>query len=161
MEILNRNNARHLDKVRIVGKGVNEIIQIEAALTAAEDRGLDLILVSEDVSPPVVRIQDLKKLEYEKKKARKKKQPTSSLKEIRFLINISEHDLAIKISKIDKFLKKGNKVKISVKLKGREREKPQRAQELIMKVAQEVPCKLIKISGPIAMAILEPIKEKK
>ena len=161
MEILSRKSARRLDKVRIVGKGVNEIIGIDAALLAAEDRGLDLVLVSEDVSPPVVRIQDLKKIEYEKKKARKKKQPTSSLKEIRFLINISDHDLAIKTAKIGKFLEKGNKVKVSVRLKGREREKPQRAQELIQKVAESLPCKMMKVSGPMAIAILEPLKEKK
>ena len=111
MEILNRKSAHRLDKVRMVGKGINEIIGIEEALSAAEDRGLDLVLVSEDVSPPVVRIQDLKKIEYEKKKARKKKQPTNALKEIRFLINISDHDLAIKTDKIGKFLEKGNKVK--------------------------------------------------
>ena len=161
MEILDRKSARRLDKVRMVGKGINEIIRIDDALSAAEDRGLDLVLVSEDVSPPVVRIQDLKKIEYEKKKARKKKQPTSSLKEIRFLINISDHDLSIKSDKIEKFLLKGNKVKISVRLKGREREKPERAQELIMKVAESLPCKLMKVSGPMAMAILEPLKEKK
>lgn len=160
MEILNRKSARRLDKVRIVGKGVNEIIGIEDALIAAEDRGLDLVLVSEDVSPPVVRIQDLKKIEYEKKKARKKKQPTSSLKEIRFLINISDNDLAIKSAKIEKFLQKGNKVKVSVRLKGREREKPEKAQELIRRIAEPLPCKMVKINGPMAMAILEPLKEK-
>lgn len=145
----------------MVGKGTNEIIEIETALSSAEDRGLDLVLVSEDVSPPVVRIQDLKKLEYEKKKARKKKQPTNALKEIRFLINISDNDLAIKSSKIEKFLIKGNKVKVSVRLKGRERERPEKAQELIRRVAESLPCKMIKIAGPMAMAILEPIKEKK
>jgi translation initiation factor IF-3 len=161
LEILDRKSAKRLDKVRIVGKGVNEIIAIGDALSAAEDRGLDLVLVSEDVSPPVVRIQDSKKIEYEKKKARKKKQPTSALKEIRFLINISDHDLEIKTNKIGKFLEKGNKVKLSVRLKGREREKPERAQELIDKVASALPCKMVKVAGPMTMVILEPVKEKK
>ena len=106
---------------------------------------------------------DLKKIEYEKKKAKKKKPTaTNSVKEMRFLVNISDNDLSIKIAKINKFLQNGNKVKISVKLKGREKERPQRAHELIEKVAEStVGCKLNKIPGNIAMALLEPIKEKK
>ena len=71
LEILNKNNIRGLNKVRMVGRDTNEIIHIEEALELADDQGLDLILVSRDVSPPVVRIQDLKKIEYEKKKAKK------------------------------------------------------------------------------------------
>lgn len=163
MEILNKYNIRGLDKVRMVGRDTNEIISIEDALALADNQGLDLILVSKDVSPPVVRIQDLKKIEYEKKKAKKRKQPSSgSVKEMRFLINISENDLQIKIAKINKFLQSGNKVKVSVKLKGREKEKPQRAFELIEKIADSaVSCKVNKIPGNIAMALLEPAKEKK
>ena len=140
MERLNKRNIGGLSKVRMVGRNINEIIQIEDALEQADDQGLDLILVSKDVSPPVVRIQDLNKIEYEKKKARKKNASSSSsgtVKEMRFLVNISENDLSIKIAKINKFLKSGNKVKVSVKLKGRERERPQRAFELLEKIRQD------------------------
>ena len=164
LEILNKYNIRGLDKVRMVGRDTNEIISIEDALALADNQALDLILVSKDVSPPVVRIQDLKKIEYEKKKAKKRKQSSSggSVKEMRFLINISENDLLIKIAKINKFLQSGNKVKVSVKLKGREKEKPQRAFELIEKIADSaVCCRVNKIPGNIAMALLEPVKEKK
>ena len=159
MEVLNRINSKKLDRVRMVGRGINEIISINEALGQAEDKGLDLVLVSADVSPPVVRIQDFKKLEYEKKKAKKSsKQVTSSLKEIQFKVNISEHDLTTKISKIATFLKRGDKVKISVRLKGREREKPERAFELINKISESVECKKINLSAPGPMAILEPVK---
>ena len=107
MEILNKYNIRGLDKVRMVGRDTNEIVSIQDALALADDQGLDLILVSKDVSPPVVRIQDQKKIEYEKKKAKKRKQAnTGTVKEMRFLINISENDLQIKIAKINKFLQK-------------------------------------------------------
>ncbi len=161
MEILNRTTAAKLDKVRMVGRDLNEIITIGEALTRAEDLGLDLVLVSADVNPPVVRVQDFKKLEYEKKKARKASAKQSqTLKEIRFMVNISDYDLETKVNKIDKFLKRGDKVKIMVRLKGRERETPNRAYELLDKVAQKVECKYTKIEGPMAIAILEPVKKK-
>ena len=142
----------------MVGNGLNEIVHISEAFGRAEDLGLDLVLVSTDVKPPVVRIQDFKKIEYEKKKARKASKQVSSLKEVQFKINISDHDLATKISRIEKFLQRGDKVKISVRLKGRERENPARADELINRVETSVECKANKIPGPMAVSILEPFK---
>lgn len=158
LEILSRASTRNLSKVRIVGNGINEIIHINEAFGRAEDLGLDLVLVSDEAIPPVVRIQDFKKIEYEKKKARKANKQVSSLKEIQFKINISDHDLATKVNKIDKFLQRGDKVKISVRLKGRERENPERAFELLEKIGSSVDCKYNRIPGPVAIAILEPVK---
>ena len=159
LEILNKASAQRFSKVRMVGRGENEIMLIDDALRQADEKGLDLVLVSEDVTPPVVRIQDFKKLEYEKKKAKKtSKQSVSTLKEIQFKVNISDHDLMTKISKISSFLKRGDKVKISVRLKGRERENPDRAFELINKISESVECKRINLSAPGPMAILEPLK---
>lgn len=160
MEVIGRAAAHRFNKVRIVGEGVNEIITIQEAVRQAEDLGLDLVLVSDEATPPVVRIEDFKKLEYEKKKAKKaNKQQVSALKEVQFKINISEHDLATKLAKIDKFLERGDKVKVSIKLKGRERENPERAYELLQKVSSSVECKANDIPGPIAMTILEPVKK--
>lgn len=161
MEILSRASAQNLSQVRMVGNGLNEIIHISEAFGRAEDLGLDLVLVSTDVKPPVVRIQDFKKIEYEKKKARKASKQVSSLKEIQFKINISDHDLATKISKIEKFLERGDKVKISVRLKGRERENPERAYDLLGRVETAVNCKVNKVPGPMAISILEPVKTTK
>ena len=158
MEIVNRAIAQRLKEVRMVGNGINEIIHIDEALHIAEDRGLDLVLVSEEVTPPVVRIQDFKKIEYNKKKARKaSKQTNLPLKEIYFKVNISDHDLSTKVSKIDNFLKRGNKVKISVRLKGRENDSPERAVDLIKRVVSLVECQYNIIPGPMAIAILEPV----
>ena len=161
MENINRFTARKLGEVRLVGKGSNEITTAIEAFEKADAQGLDLILVSKDVTPPVVRIQDQKKIEYEKKKARKASKQTSSLKEVQFKINISDHDLSTKINNIEKFLSRGDKVKISVKLKGRERDNPQRAKELLKKVIESCDAKSSFLSGPIAMAMLEPVKKKK
>ena len=162
MEIVNQAIAKRLNDVRMVGNGTNKIISITEALTIAQEKGLDLVLVSEEVTPPVVRIQDHKKIEYNKKKARKASKPVNKpLKEIYFKINISDHDLGTKISKIDNFLKRGSKVKISVRLKGRERDNPERALELIKRVASKIECQCNIVPGPVAIAILEPINTKK
>jgi translation initiation factor IF-3 len=160
LENINRFTARKLGEVRLVGKGSNEIVSAVEAFERADSLGLDLILVSKDVTPPVVRIQDQNKIEYEKKKARKASKQTSSMKEVQFKINISDHDLSTKISHIEKFLARGDKVKISVRLKGRERDHPQRARELVQKVVDSCKAKASFMSGPIAMAMLEPIKHK-
>lgn len=161
MEIITRSQASHLREVRFVGKGSNEIVDISSVFDEAESKNLDVVLVSDDVKPPVVRIQDFKKLEYEKKKAKKQsKQHTSTLKEIQLKINISDHDLDTKINAVRKFLERGDKVKVMVRLKGRERENPERARELIQRVASAVECKENVMPGPIAISILEPQKIK-
>lgn len=161
MEIVTRALALKLDRVRMVGEGLNEIISIQDALSQAEEQGLDLVIVSDNSTPPVVRIQDFKKLEYERKKARKASPKANSLKEVQFKINISDHDLGTKIARIQKFLAHGDKVKVSVRLKGREREHPERARELIKRVGETVECKFNEVPGPVAIAILEPVKSKK
>ncbi|MFK7873776.1 MAG: translation initiation factor IF-3 [Oligoflexales bacterium] len=158
MEIVDRARAQQLDKVRLVGESQNEIIQIQDAMSRARDMGLDLVLISADVKPPVVRIQDLKKVEYERKKARKIGRHVSTMKEIQFKVNISDHDLSTKISRIEKFLERGDKVKVLVRLKGRERENPDRAVALVEKVAESVECKMSRVAGHMVTAILEPVK---
>ena len=162
LDILNRKDAPRFGKVRIVGTGINEIITIEAALAQAEDVGLDLVLVSDEASPPVVRVQDFKKIEYEKKKARKASLKSQSiLKEIQFKVNISDHDLGTKLAKINKFLEKGDKVRIQVRLKGRERENPERAFQLLTRITEATQARITPIPGPVAMALLEPMKLQK
>lgn len=159
MDVLTRALARSFPKVRLVGEGSNEIVPTEFALRQADEQGLDLVIVSDKSDPPVVRIQDFKKLEYEKKKAKKKQAPSSELKEIQLKVNISDHDLETKISAMRRFLERGDKVKVTVRLKGRERESPQRAQELINRVSKAVECRVSRLPGPMTIAILEPTKE--
>ena len=100
MEVINRTNSRQYSQVRLVGEDVNEIVAIGDALRRAEDEGLDLCLVSDKSTPPVVRLQDFKKLLYEQKKAKSKQTKGSELKEIQFKINISDHDLQTKMNNI-------------------------------------------------------------
>lgn len=161
MKVLEQSDLRTMRDVRLVGEGTNTIVPILEAWKKAEDEGLDLVLVSSaDANPPVVRIQDYKKLQYEKKKKQKQNKQKSDLKEIQLKANISDHDLQTKVNNIDKFLERGDKVKIVVRLKGRERDNPKRAYDLIEKVVESVTvgCKMNRLPGPIAMAILEPAK---
>jgi translation initiation factor IF-3 len=160
LDIITRAMARTFPKVRLVGEGSNEIVATEFALNQADEAGLDLVVVSDKSDPPVVRIQDYKKLEYEKKKAKQTKQKSSELKEIQLKVNISDHDLQTKINNITRFLERGDKVKVTVRLKGRERDTPERAHQLVNKVTEGLTCKVSKIPGPIAMALLEPISTK-
>ena len=155
MDILTRAMARSVPRVRLISEGTNEIVPTEFAFRQADEVGLDLVIVSDKSDPPVVRIQDYKKLEYEKKKARQTKAKTSELKEIQLKVNISGHDLETKIAAIRRFLERGDKVKLTVRLKGREREAPERAQQLITRVAEVVACKVSKLPGPMTIAILE------
>ncbi len=160
MEVLDRFSSKFYTQVRLVGghKG-NEVVSIDEALRRASDEGLDLILVGPDSKPPVVKIQDFKKIQYEAKKAKSKHQRVSTTKEIQLKLNISDHDLNTKINAIKKFLERGDKVKANVRFKGRERENPERAQELFDKILLQVTCKSSRVRGPSPIMILEKSTE--
>lgn len=157
MQVINRAAARNYTKVRLVGNDSNEIVSVLEALSRAEEAGLDLVMISDKGDFPVMRVQDFKKVQYELKKA-KKKQIVQELKEIQLKLNIADHDFQTKLSAIDKFLDRGDKVKVVVRLKGRERENPERARQLLDRVISNVKCKPNYVPGPITMAILEPTK---
>ncbi len=118
------NNYIRAREVRVIdetGKQLG-IMPLEEALRISRDRNLDLIQVTEKVVPPVCRIGDFGKYLYQQqKKERKIKQIGGELKEIRIGFNISPHDLETKAKLTEKFLKKGDKVKISMLLRGREK----------------------------------------
>ncbi|MEI6834481.1 MAG: translation initiation factor IF-3 [bacterium] len=157
MQVINRAAARNYTKVRLVGNDSNEIVSVLEALSRAEEAGLDLVMISDKGDFPVMRVQDFKKVQYELKKA-KKKQIVQELKEIQLKLNIADHDFQTKLNAIDKFLDRGDKVKVVVRLKGRERENPERARQLLDRVISNVKCKPNYVPGPITMAILEPTK---
>lgn len=93
------------------------------AMVLAEDAGVDLVKVSPNANPPVCRLIDYGKYRYEqarKEKEAKKKQKTIEIKEVRFSPNIDTNDLNTKANSARKFLEKGNKVKVSMRFRGRE-----------------------------------------
>lgn len=99
------------------------IISTKEALQKAQAQGLDLVEISPHVSPPVCKLLDYGKLKYaqQKKKAEaKKKQKVIEVKEIQLRPMISDHDLEVKMKAMDRFIKDGNKIKITMRFRGRE-----------------------------------------
>lgn len=110
---------------------------IEAALDAAREAGMDLVEVSPNQEIPVCKIVDYGKMRFEaqkKKAAAKKKQKTQELKEIKFRPNIDSHDYMVKAKKIREFFEKGDKVKITLRFRGREMAHQHLGMELLNKV---------------------------
>ena len=96
---------------------------IREALKEAENVGLDLVEVAPNVRPPVCRIMEYPKFKYEQEKREreaKKKQHVTHLKELKFGPKIEEHDYQVKLHHLERFLKRGDKVKISMRFRGRQ-----------------------------------------
>ena len=99
------------------------VIQLREALEKAEEKNLDLVLVAPNATPPVCKIMNYGKYKFEqakKEKEAKKKQKVLEVKELRVTPNIEEHDFGFKSRNARKFLQDGNKVKITVRFRGRE-----------------------------------------
>jgi len=111
--------------VRVVDETGKQLgmMQIQEALRLASERRLDLIQVTEKVEPPVCKIMDFGKFLYQEEKKRRdaKPQKGGELKIIRLTYNIAPHDLATRADQAEKFLKRGDKVLIDLRLRGREK----------------------------------------
>ncbi len=112
-------------EVRLIDEegGQVGVVKTPDALERAIAVGLDLVVVSPSVSPPVCKILDLGKYKYEaqkKKSEAKKKQKTIDVKEIKFRPNIETHDYDVKMRAMRKFLGEGDKVKVTLRFRGRE-----------------------------------------
>ncbi len=111
------------------------------ALRAAQDRGLDLVKVAPQARPPVCRIMDYGKFRYEQSKQERearKKQKTITVKEIRITPTIDDHDLNVKIRASVRFLTDGDKVKATVRFRGREIAHAELGKEALNKLAEGV-----------------------
>jgi len=99
------------------------IMSAREAMNIAQERGLDLVKVSPNAQPPVCKIMDYGKFRFEqakKQKEAKKNQKVITIKEMRLSTNIDKHDLDVKAKNVSKFLKAGDKVKISLRFRGRQ-----------------------------------------
>jgi len=123
--------------------GESKVLNTVEALSIAEGRGLDLIIINEIAVPPVCKIADKNKFLYEQKQkqkdtAKKARASTVEHKEIRMGLNIEENDITVKSNKIKTLLEKKCRVTITVTLKGRERSKQHIARELIQSIADRL-----------------------
>jgi len=122
------------------GENVGKI-KTEKAILIAKEFDLDLVEVNPKADPPVARIIDLGQLKYKKEKQiklQKSKQKKSELKEVRLSVNIGEHDFNVRLKNAIKFLEKGNKLKISLTLKGREKAHPEKGVEIVKKFSDNL-----------------------
>ena len=119
------NNFIRSKEVRVISETGEQlgVMNIFDAIDLAKSKGLDLIQVTEKVEPPVCRIANYGKYLYSQQKKEKKIQKPrgGELKEIRLTYNISPHDIEIRAKQAEKFLKEGDKVKIGLVLRGREK----------------------------------------
>jgi len=121
----NVNERISAQEVRVVGPDGEMIgvLPIDEAIAAAEGHGLDLVEVSPNAEPPVCKILDYGKYKYEEQKKRneaKKKQKVIAIKEIKMRPGIDTHDYEVKMKAARKFLDNGDKVKVTIRFRGRE-----------------------------------------
>jgi translation initiation factor IF-3 len=147
------------------------VVSSEEALKIAFERGYDLVEISPDANPPVCKVMDYGKYKFEKtkkeKEARKKqKQHQVDIKELKIRPKIDEHDYNVKIKHIKRFLEDGDKVKITIRYKGREMMYQEHGINLLRKILEDVKdyCvvekEIIEIGKP-QMVVLSPINAQK
>ena len=142
---------------------------LESALSLADRQGFDLVLISPTANPPVAKIMDYRKFRYDQQKREKeakKKQKIIEVKEIRLSTFIEQHDLEVKGTMAKKFLAEGDKLKVSLRFKGRERGRTERGYEVMNRFAELMkeygtPEKMPVLEGRSLIMIINPNAPKK
>lgn len=117
-------------EVRVIDSDGNQlgVMPIEEALRLAEEKNTDLVKIAPQAKPPVCKIMDYGKYRFEqakREKEAKKNQRVIEIKEVRLSLNIDTHDFETKVGHAVKFLKSGNRVKVSIRFRGREMAHPE------------------------------------
>jgi translation initiation factor IF-3 len=139
----NINERIRFPKVRLIDADGTQlgIMSPREALVLAQERELDLVVISEKADPPVCRIMDYGKYKFQQeKKAReaKKKQQTVEVKEVKMRYKIDEHDYQVRVNQAKRFLKDGDKVKATITFRGREAQHSELAEDLLKRLATDL-----------------------
>lgn len=164
------NDRIRAKEVRLIGKDGEQIgvVQRNEAVRLAEDANLDLVLVSPNAKPPVARVMDYGKHRYEmqkKEREARKNQKVVNVKEIRLSPTIDDHDFDTKLRNARKFLDKGDKVKVSIRFRGRAITHKEIGREVLERMAEatsdisQVESKA-KMDGRSMFLMLAPNSEK-
>lgn len=134
------------------------VMNTREALDLAKQKGLDLIEVSPLAQPPVAKIIDHGKFQYQQSRSQQKIKKVET-KGIRLSLNIGQHDIAVKQKQVEKFLSKGHNVKIELRLKGRQKAFRDKAKEVIQQFLTSIEIeykmdKTIQQQGPILTALI-------
>src|SRR5512135_3422647 len=130
-------------EVRVIDEDKNQlgVLPTAQAVSLARERGMDLVEIAPTAQPPVCRIMDYGKFLYEEHKREhdaKKHQKQIQIKEVKFRPKISIHDYDFKTKHVRRFIEEGNKVKITVMLRGREKQKPELGQQVLDRVLSDM-----------------------
>lgn len=166
-----RTNKRiRVPEVRLIGEDGEQlgVFITREALRRAEEAGLDLVEISPMARPPVCKIMDYGKYKYDqskKKQEQKKKQSVVLIKEIKMRPATDEHDFQTKLRHVKRFLEDGNKVKISIRFRGREMAHKDLGHERMKRVIEEVRDlgeveNFPKMEGRQMFMMLGPVKKK-
>jgi translation initiation factor IF-3 len=137
------NERIRVPEVRVIDQDGQQIgvMRTDEALRMAQSRDLDLVEVAPDARPPVTRILDYSKYKYEqaqKQKQARKRQQQIVVREIKLRPKIAEHDYATKKGHVERFLRHKDKVKVTIMFRGREVTHPERGQQLLERLAEEL-----------------------
>jgi len=129
--------------VRLVGPNGEQvgIVRVEDALRLAAESDLDLVEVAPMAKPPVAKLMDFGKFKYEaaiKEREARKNQVNTVIKEIKFRPKIDPHDYATKKGHVERFLKAGDKVKVTIMFRGREQSRPELGYRLLQRLAADI-----------------------
>ena len=136
------NDRIRVPEIRLIGAdGENVgVVTPERGIEMAEEVGLDLVEISPNASPPVCKIMDFGKFKYETQKREaeaRKKQKTIEVKEVKFRPNTDTHDYEVKMRNVFKFLENGDKVKITLRFRGREMAHQNLGRDLLERVSED------------------------
>jgi translation initiation factor IF-3 len=137
------NERIRIPEVRLIDEKGEQVgvVKVEDALAYARDKDLDLVEIAAEARPPVVRVLDYSKYKYEqeqRRKAARKHQQQVTVREMKLRPKIATHDYETKKGHILRFLKQGQKVKVTIMFRGREMAHPERGEVLLRKVADEL-----------------------
>ncbi|MCY4335119.1 MAG: translation initiation factor IF-3 [Litoreibacter sp.] len=162
------NDRIRADEIRLIGaEGENVgVVSPSRAMQMADDAGLDLVEISPNATPPVCKIMDFGKFKYEQQKKEaeaRKKQKTIEVKEVKFRPNTDTHDYEVKMRNVYKFLENGDKVKVTLRFRGREMAHLNLGRELLERVAEDVDGKgkvenMPKMEGRQMIMMIGPVK---
>ncbi len=162
------NDRIEANEVRLVDQDGNMIgvVPIRRALQMAEEAGLDLVEVASNATPPVCKILDFGKYKYEAQKkanAARKKQKIIEVKEIKMRPSIDDNDYNIKMKKVRGFLDEGDKVKVTMRFRGREMAHQEIAMDILSKVREEMSDlgkveQFPKLEGRQMVMVMAPLK---
>ncbi len=137
------NEQIRISPIRLIGAEGEQIgiVSLDQARERADETGLDLVEVAPEARPPVVKLMDYGKFKYEEARAAKearKKQHTVHVKEVKFRPGIEDHDYAFKVRHARRFLEEGNKVKLTMRFRGRQVTHAGLGRDVLVRVTQDL-----------------------